>query len=181
MGKSSNNASRSWWSGRQRQTKTLAHSFSCASCQVHGLSFGRFPRPCKTVGPISGPFNICGQLLEARGEHNAPLTQVWSCLFALQATRCSLSLSLSSSSQPVAVHSLLTVRKSTPTVAREHRASHPSSGVRRKLTTPARASPHPLLALLVRRRRWRLLTLLHLPALQRFMPFVPKPLLLPLT
>ena len=36
-------------------TRNLAHSFSCPWCQIHGISFERFPRPWQTVGPVSSP------------------------------------------------------------------------------------------------------------------------------
>ena len=48
--KSSNDACRPWRSGRQCQTLSLPW------CQVRGISFEWFPRPCQTVGPVSGPY-----------------------------------------------------------------------------------------------------------------------------
>ena len=35
-------------------TKNPARSFSCPWCQVHDISFERFPRPWQTVGDIVG-------------------------------------------------------------------------------------------------------------------------------
>ena len=45
------------------QTKNHIRSFSRPSCQVRGLSFGRFPPPWQTVGPASGPFHYADSSL----------------------------------------------------------------------------------------------------------------------
>ena len=63
-------------------TKNPARSFSYPWCQVHGISFERFPWPWQTVGPVSGPSQcVCSLAFFKR------------VLFRSYAVACSLALS----------------------------------------------------------------------------------------